>query len=515
MIVKSLGLVSPTTVPFTSVRLGKSTFQITTSVGRVLQTYDLRRGLNLIFLSHPQTPDIITATFAYKDKVFAAWGNLRPGSRGGIWVFKRGEKIASLDAPPAGHGPIEQLLVFGSWVVACTNSSVQVWKSETCEHYATLNPIVLPGQRGLAESIYTGKMCTMPTFLNKIFIGRYDGSVDIWNVRTAKLVYSLPAASSNAGPVTALEPTPVVSLVAIAHRSGAIFIKDVETGRTLLRLREESANIPPVTSVAFRSDDSGAGEDGHEPGVMATACPGSGDITLWDLNNGGKVTGIFRGAHSTTSEQARSGINRIEFLDGQPLLVSSGNDNSLQTWIFDESSLSPIPRRLHSRRGHSTPITTLTFLPAPSDGSEAGGKWLLSASKDCSLWGFSLRKDSQNTELSQGRGEHRADKSGVQRSAALDGYKAPEITCIACSLNRDGGMGVTASGPIWSNSRNPSAGANDSSGWESVVTGHRGDRFARTWFWGRKRAGRWAFETSDRTEVKVRSIFLIFQIPSS
>jgi len=33
------------------------------------------------------------------------------------------------------------------------------------------------------------------------------------------------------------------------------------------------------------------------------------------------------------------------------------------------------------------------------------------------------------------------------------------------------------------------------------VTGHRDDKFARTWFWGRKKAGRWAFETGDGGNV--------------
>jgi hypothetical protein len=28
---------------------------------------------------------------------------------------------------------------------------------------------------------------------------------------------------------------------------------------------------------------------------------GSGDITLWDLNNGGRIAGILRGAHRVSS----------------------------------------------------------------------------------------------------------------------------------------------------------------------------------------------------------------------
>ncbi|KAG9815226.1 hypothetical protein KCU63_g19577, partial [Aureobasidium melanogenum] len=71
---RTVGLVSPTVVPFTSIALGKTTFQLTTSVGRSLQTYDLRRGLNLVFITRPQTPEFITASIAHKDLVFAAWG---------------------------------------------------------------------------------------------------------------------------------------------------------------------------------------------------------------------------------------------------------------------------------------------------------------------------------------------------------------------------------------------------------------------------------------------------------
>lgn len=497
---------SSTTVPFTSVRLGKSTFQITTSVGHVLQTYDLRRGLGLVFLSQPQTPETITASYAYRDKVFAAWGNFRTGSPGGVWVFKRGKKVASLAVPSGLAHPIEQLLVVGSWIIGCSSRSIEVWKSGTYEHYTTLNP---PHSRlAPGHPIYTGKMCNMPTFLNKIFAGRYDGNVDIWNLRTGKLLYSIPPVSANAGAVTALEPTPVLSLIAIAYKNGALSIQNVETDQSVLRLEQQASS--PITSISFRTDDLGAGEDGNKPGVMATASLNSGDITLWDLNNGGRVAGVVRGAHSMT-DQAGSGVTRVEFFDGQPLLVSSGMDNSLKTWIFDEAPFSPVPRPLHSREGHFAAVTTIGFLPTSSDGSESSGKWILSASKDRSLWGFSIRKDSQNTELSQGSVGRTAKKLGVPgkggaSSAGLADLKAPEITCVACSLNRDGGIGVTTSGPIWANSRAGNTDASNSTGWESVVTGHRGDKYARTWFWGKKRAGRWAFMTGDGTEVKVRTL---------
>ncbi|KAJ6153770.1 Small-subunit processome Utp21 [Penicillium chermesinum] len=495
---RTLGLVSPTSVPFTSVRLGKATFQITTSVGQSLQTYDVRRGLNLVFLTRPQTPEIITSTCAWQDKIFAAWGYLRPRSPGGIWVFKRGKRIASLQASEL-DSPVERLLVFGSWIVGCWAGGLEVWKTETYEHYASLRP-----QAALNSStgqIYAGSMCNLPTYLNKLFVGRMDGGVDIWNLRSGKLLHTLLPPTSDPGPVTAIQPAPALSLVAIAHKNGALSILNVESGQLLLSLRTASTKALPVTSIAFRSDGTSAGHDGRKSGVMATASSGSGDITMWDLNDGGRISGVHRGAHRVT--KSGMGVNRVEFLDGQPVLVSTGDDNALRTWIFDQTPFSPIPRPLHSRGGHSGSVNALEFLPAASDGSEADGKWLLSASKDCSLWGLSLRKDSQHTELSQGHIERKSKKLGFSDSGMpMDDLKAPDVTCIACSLNRDGGMGAALSGSIWSNPKFTDAEASNTTGWESVVTGHRGDKYARTWFWGKKKAGRWAFATSDGTEVK-------------
>ncbi|CAG8197224.1 unnamed protein product [Penicillium salamii] len=500
---RTLGLVSPTPVPFTSVRLGKSTYQITTSVGHSLQTYDLRKGLNLIFLSRPQTPEIITATCAWQDKVFAAWGHLRAQSPGGIWVFKRGKKVAALTSPADLNGPIERLVVFGSWVVGCWAGGLEVWKTGTYEHYASMRPQSV--QTSSQQQTYTGVMCNMPTYINKIFVGRSDGAVDIWNLRTGKLIHTLSPSTSDTGPVTAIQPTPALSLVAVAYKSGALSIQNVSSGQPVLRLKNASSRGLPVTSISFRSDGLGAGHDGRSSGVMATVSSGSGDITLWDLNNGGRIAGILRGAHRVSSGERAMGANRAEFLDGQPVIVSSGDDNSLKTWIFDATPFSPIPRPLHIRNGHSAAVSALEFLPGSTDGSDSAGKWLLSASKDCSLWGLSLRKDSQHTEISQGNVESKAKKAGPSTNSSpmsSEELKAPEITCISSSLNRDGGMGITTSGPIWSNPKVTNADASNTTGWESVVTGHRGDKFARTWFWGKKKAGRWAFATSDGTEVK-------------
>ena len=486
-------------------------------MGRCLQTYDLKRGLNLVFLTRPQTPEDITATLAWKELVFAAWGGLSRNSEQGLWVFKRGKKFAELDLPSDLQQPVKQILIFGTWIVACCMTRIEVWKSVAFEniiyeHYTTLFTTTSP--KGGNE--LTGGISNMPTYLNKIVAGRKDGGVEIWNVSSGKLIYTILPPTAKCGHVTALQPTPALSLLAIAYSEGPLIIHDIRTDRTVIQLKG-GLSYSTISSISFRTDDLGAGRDGRKPGVMATGGPETGDVTFWDLNDGGRVMGILRGAHNPPSNSGAvvgGGVSKVEFLPGQPVVVTSGLDNSLKSWIFDETPYSPIPRILHSRSGHAAPVTNLQFLPTDADGADRGGKWLLSAGKDRSLWGWSLRRDGQSTELSQGNIRKKAKKTGIlattslsnEPSTTLEDLKAPEITCIAMSLNRDGGMGANpGSGAIWQKGSNVKQSSDATSsgvtGWESIVTGHREDKYARTWFWGRKKAGRWALETGDGGNV--------------
>lgn len=367
----------------------------------------------------------------------------------------------------------------------------------------------------------TGGIVSMPTFLNKVFVGRKDGWVEIWNISTGKLIYTILPPSPDCGSVTCLEPSPALSHLAIAYSEGPLVITNVLTDKRVLQI-EAGSDSTPVNSISFRTDGMGAGHDGRKDGVMATATAATGDVTFWDLNKGGRVMGVLRSAHNPPSYDGpavRGGVSKVEFLPGQPVILTSGRDNSLKSWIFDETPFSPVPRILHSRSGHAGPVNCLQFLPSDFDGSDAGNKWLLSSGQDRSLWGWSLRRDGQSTELSQGNIRKKAKKVGILATNALahgptttlEDLKAPEITCMATSLNRDGGIGaMPGNQPIWQKSQNQKrtqdAEASGMTGWESVVTAHKDDAYARTWFWGRKRAGRWAFPTGDGSNVSTVAI---------
>ena len=512
---QTVGLVSPTNVPFTTIPLGKTSFQITTSVGRALQTYDLRRGLNLVFVTRPQTPEDITATYSWREKVFAAWGDASNGQSQGIWLFQRGKKVDELELPADLAEPVRQVFVMGTWVVASAVTRIEVFKTATLQHYTTIH--TMAATQGGNE--ISGGVTGMPTFLNKIFVGRKDGWVEIWNVSTGKLIYTILPPSPDCGSVTCLEPTPALSILAVAYSNGPLVITNVHTDKLLVQIEAGNAEAP-VTCISFRTDGTGAGQDGRKDGVMATATSRTGDVTFWDLNRGGRVMGVLRSAHNPPSQGGvRGGVSKIEFLAGQSVIVTSGRDNSLKTWIFDQTPFSPIPRILHSRSGHAGPVNCLQFLPSDFDGAEAGNKWLLSGGQDRSLWGWSLRRDGQSSELSQGNIRKKAKKVGILAHNALahgptttlEDLKAPEITCIATSLNRDGGIGaLPGKQPMWEKGRNQKrmldAEISGMTGWESVVTAHKNDPYARTWFWGRKRAGRWAFPTGDRANVSTVAI---------
>ena len=448
--------------------------------------------------------------------MFAAWGGGSVGSEVGMWVFKRGKKVEELAIPLGSTEPITQILIFGSWILGCRLNHIEVWRSTNYEHYTTLMPAGPRLQkRGKALS---GGLTHMPTYLNKIMVGKTDGSVEIWNLNTAKLIYTIHPASTTTGAVCALQPAPALSLLAVARTDGSITIHDIKTDKVVLQLNTKSSVASIISSISFRTDGLGAGKDGTQSGIMATAGTEDGDVTLWDLNRGGRVSGVLRSAHNPPSPEhggIAGGINKVEFLPGQNVMITSGLDNALKSWIFDAISLPTVPRILHSRTGHGAPVTRLMFVPTNADGADATGKWLLSAGRDQSLWGWSLRRDGQSTELSQGNVRKKAKKLGLlgksldlDTSTKLEDLRAPEITCMACSLNRDGGMGAfNGGGTVWTNltSKKEYSNVTDSAatGWESVVTGHRGDKYARTWFWGRKRAGRWAFETADGAEVTV------------
>ena len=69
-----------------------------------------------------------------------------------------------------------------------------------------------------------------------------------------------------------------------------------------------------------------AWQDGHP--VLASASE-TGHISLWDLSAKGRLLHTVRGAHD-------GGITALEWVPGQPVLVSSGEDNSVKVRVLPD-----------------------------------------------------------------------------------------------------------------------------------------------------------------------------------
>jgi U3 small nucleolar RNA-associated protein 21 len=103
----------------------------------------------------------------------------------GLWVFKRGQRVAELEMPIDLEEPVRRLAIFGSWIVGGCSTRIEVWKSTSYEHYMTITPMISRNMPG--EGSLSGPVCSMPTFLNKILVGKQDGSVEIWNLSSGSV----------------------------------------------------------------------------------------------------------------------------------------------------------------------------------------------------------------------------------------------------------------------------------------------------------------------------------------
>lgn len=79
-----------------------------------------------------------------------------------------------------------------------------------------------------------------------------------------------------------------------------------------------------VSDLAFRMDG---------PAVL-TSSSADGNISIWDLAKK-RVAHVQRGAHDT-------GIAGMQWVQGQPLLITSGADNYVKVSTFFKSVICPI-----------------------------------------------------------------------------------------------------------------------------------------------------------------------------
>ncbi|XP_035583712.1 WD repeat-containing protein 36 isoform X2 [Zalophus californianus] len=400
---RALGLFStdiPHVVRFSAL---KRRFYVTTCVGKSFHTYDVQK-LSLVAVSN-SLPQDICCMAADGRLVFAAYGNV-------FSAFARNKEVVHTFK---GHkAEIHLLQPFGDHIISVdTDSILIIWHIYSEEEYLQLT---------FDKSVFKISAILHPsTYLNKILLGSEQGSLQLWNVKSNKLLYTFQGWKMG---VTALQQAPAVDVVAIGLMSGQVIIHNIKFDETLMKFHQDWG---PITSISFRTD-------GHP--VMAAGSP-CGHIGLWDLEDK-KLINQMRNAHSTA-------IAGLTFLHKEPLLVTNGADNALRIWIFD----GPMGegRLLRFRMGHSAPLTKIRYYGQ-------NGQQILSASQDGTLQSFSTIHEKFNKSLGHGLvNKKRVKRKGLQNAMSV---RLPPITKFAAEEARE-------------------------SDWDSIIACHQGKLSCSTW----------------------------------
>ena len=87
------------------------------------------------------------------------------------------------------------------------------------------------------------------TYLNKLLLGSQQGQLQLWNIRTSKLVYTFKGWGSG---VQILAQSPAVDVVGVGLESGGIVMHNLKYDQTVMRFHQEWG---PVTAMSFRTGE--------------------------------------------------------------------------------------------------------------------------------------------------------------------------------------------------------------------------------------------------------------------
>ncbi|CAO1626324.1 unnamed protein product [Jaminaea pallidilutea] len=371
-----------------------------------------------------------------------------------VYRSVRGRIVATYEAP----NPIAHMAAFGdSLLVIDTQSSLHHFSLSTKD---LLTSIKLPAPSAATSLLHPS------TYLNKVLIGLSSGNLQLWNIQHSALLHQFDAhtlrashgISTSASPpaILSVAQTPALDIVAITTADGNILLHDIRNDRAVMTFKLESplSATPPT----FRTD-----------GRAHTMAVGSrtGDIFIFDLdpsdskaNTAAETDDEMDNEDKEEQDRVRCNTPRLihtirsghtspvaglEFVPGQPLLISSAADNAIKQWFFEpstndtsfngtsasssaaqsSSSLS-LPRLLKSREGHSEPPSLVRWY------GEDGRAPLLSAGRDRSVRLGWIGREARGGELSQGSIVRKAN----QLSLPPQNLKLPPATTVAFSLTR-------------------------------------------------------------------------------
>ncbi|EGG12481.1 uncharacterized protein MELLADRAFT_32760 [Melampsora larici-populina 98AG31] len=318
--------------------------------------------------------------------------------------------------------------------------------------------IDLPSTFGVASTLIHPA-----TYVNKVVIASEQGGLAIYNVQIGALIhmfqpslFSRPTKCRSKGakvPITYMAQGPAVDILAVGFADGWCSLVDIRFGEEILAVKmgSDSPDDPneSITGIAFRSDS--------DCQLLVTSSS-QGHLAIWNMNQSGQLLHILREAHD-------SAVSGVQFLPGQPIMLTASGDNSIKLWLFETPT--GLPRLLSQRSGHQKPPQLIKYY-----GDD--GKTIISAGKDGTLRSTSVVRDSRSFEISQGS----LAKKASQLATPVSSLRLPPVTGLSYSTSR----------------------AKD---WDNLLTSHEGHPEAKSWSVQNKRIGKHSFSLTSHTSFKL------------
>ncbi|EFA78771.1 WD40 repeat-containing protein [Heterostelium album PN500] len=229
-----------------------------------------------------------------------------------------------------GHSAsVTGLLVLDNILLSLSkNNELMMWDLESRVKFTSQLPSIDAKQFRITTMFHPAN------YFNKVLLGSEQGSLQLWNLKTKKMIYSFAGWGS---PVLSIAQSPAINIVAIGLADGRVILHDLKSDATVATLSQKGG----VTSISFRSDGTA-----H----MATA-NAQGKINIWDLEKKRLVV----------SQRAHVGaIGAAQYFRDEPIMLTNGNDNSLKVWTFHDTTRSA-PILLRERSGHPSPPSQIRF----------------------------------------------------------------------------------------------------------------------------------------------------------
>ncbi|KAL3049790.1 hypothetical protein OYC64_009113 [Pagothenia borchgrevinki] len=206
-------------------------FYLLTAAGKCFHTYNVNK-LGIVSVSNSLSDDI-TVLAADRMLVFVAAGRL-------VSAFARNKEVVM-----CFHGheqEVRLLLPLGDQLISAdAGGDVIVWDVQGGDIYLRLHFD--------SASFSVSAMMHPSTYLNKVLLGSSQGALQLWNIKTSKLLFTFPGWSAG---VTVLQQSPAVDVVGVGTATGRIIIHNIRLDETLMSFTQDWG---PISSLAFRTGD--------------------------------------------------------------------------------------------------------------------------------------------------------------------------------------------------------------------------------------------------------------------